>query len=712
MFRSKLTIFLVLLSAIIFGVFFLFTIHLYRSNSNLQTAKQFEKQSRILLQGLAHLYRNAESNEDWLDQAKELVQSLDNPGFIAVEINDPSQNIRLSRSFSSSADRKNLRKLSVMAQNRKYHQTARIFLLTDPRLYQGQNPAAISSGKMIFGFLLAVALMFALIKFRVEKPFAQIIAALNAIKNGEKEVPLNFPSYCDFKIIAEAIQDLKRHFSNKIEYSNSIIRAIADPFFIVDNNLTITYLNKACESLSGYSRKEAVNKMKCYGKFLSLSEDDNGEFSLVRQSIQDNKTIIESRITVYDRTKTALPVSLSIAPIHDYEGNITGAICILRDLRPQLESERQYLREKMQPILQAISAMADGNLAIEVAQENGTELDQLIRHIKRMQAGLNAIIVEMANVAENMASASAEISSSSEELARGAEDQKTQIERAAASMHEMVETINQNAKRSKEAAEMPKKNSRAAQEGVAVIRETIGNFEKIAQIILNTAQKVKSFGEITKTIGEITTVIEEIADQTNLLALNAAIEAARAGEHGRGFAVVADEVKKLANRTTSATREINQMIVKIQREAKDMIDAMHTGVREVEISKRNVDKTAEALNKIGEVATAVGEFIDHSLLAVQEQTVAAHNISQNLDRISVITHHGTTSVGQLAKATLELNILAETLHSLVQRFQIDHVQAGKAPRVKRYGRRATDKSNLVVTQNGKIHYDDKNSKKA
>ena len=537
-----------------------------------------------------------------------------------------------------------------------------------------------------------------------ERPFRRLHQYLMAIRRGEKPPSPDIPKWSDLHTIHRCVHLLYHQLNDKVEYANSIVHAIADPFFIVDHELTITYMNDACENLSGYTREEAVGKMKCYGKFLSLTEDLSEKHSLVRESIRSGKVLTEPQVVVYNRQKQAIPVSLSISPIRNGKGELIGAITILRDLRPQLQKEREYLARRIHPLLRMISQMADGNLAQPLEDLQSEELSELVSHLRRMQANLNRMILQVSEISHSVASASNQISSTSEQLEESTEIQKQQIERAATSVHEMAASINEAAARSEAAAKIPKQNALAVKESVAVVGETIDSYETVARLILDAAQKVQSFSSLLRSIGEITDVIESIADQTNLLALNAAIEAARAGEHGRGFAVVADEVKKLASRTATATAEINEMIKKIHEEAGEVISTMHDGMQHVATNRERASEAAEELGKISKMAEEMGLFIDQMLTVAREQGANSQDISEKLEHISLILNQSTASVGELAKATLELSMLAEKLQAAVNRFTVSPDIAKAVPEVRRYGRRASDKGNLVVTQNGRLEY--------
>jgi methyl-accepting chemotaxis protein len=210
-----------------------------------------------------------------------------------------------------------------------------------------------------------------------------------------------------------------------------------------------------------------------------------------------------------------------------------------------------------------------------------------------------------------------------------------------------------------------------AKEGGKVIHDTIEGMNRIAQVVKTSAATVHALGNSSDKIGEIVQVIDDIADQTNLLALNAAIEAARAGEQGRGFAVVADEVRKLAERTTKATKEIAVMIKTIQRDTAGAVDSMEKGTAEVEKGKLLADEASNSLSLIIEGSEDVVNISTQVATASEEQAATAEQISKNIESINKVTNENSAGVLQIANAAEELNKQTESLQDLVSQFKLE-----------------------------------------
>jgi methyl-accepting chemotaxis protein len=220
------------------------------------------------------------------------------------------------------------------------------------------------------------------------------------------------------------------------------------------------------------------------------------------------------------------------------------------------------------------------------------------------------------------------------------------------------------------AAEGAHRAAQSAQNGAEVVEKTVVVMGQIASKVQETAKTVESLGARSDQIGNIIGTIEDIADQTNLLALNAAIEAARAGEQGRGFAVVADEVRALAERTTRATREIGEMIKAIQNETKGAVAAMEQGVHQVETGTEEASRSGTALRDILEQVNDVAMQVNQIATAAEEQTATTSEISSNMHQITNVVQETSRGAQESASAANRLSILAAELQQTVSRFKV------------------------------------------
>lgn len=315
--------------------------------------------------------------------------------------------------------------------------------------------------------------------------------------------------------------------------------------------------------------------------------------------------------------------------------------------------------------------IANGNLiAKSIDVKNNDELAVVIKNVNTMKDNLSKIISQVKSNANEVASAATEIAAAAEQSAKGASEQTSQTSEVAASVEEMSATIIQSAQNASAASASAKNAADVASEGGNVVNEAISGMSEIAASVAESAVTIGKLGKKSDEIGEIIEVIDDIADQTNLLALNAAIEAARAGEQGRGFAVVADEVRKLAERTTKATAEIASMIKGIQDETGGAVESMQNATTQVEAGTALTAKAGEALTQIVSVITDVQSMVEQIATASDEQSAAADEISSNVNNISSVAQQNSQGAEQIASASEQLNRQTDELNNLVEKFKI------------------------------------------
>ena len=315
-------------------------------------------------------------------------------------------------------------------------------------------------------------------------------------------------------------------------------------------------------------------------------------------------------------------------------------------------------------------AISAGDLRVRIPVHGKDEIARLCQSTNRLLDALERLIGKVVHVTRKVASASVQLSATAEEISKGTHQLTARAAQASSAVEQMNATVGQVADSSGKAASLSQETVATAKDGGSVVSETIAGMQHLSEAVANSATIIEALGSSSDQIGAIVRTIEDIADQTNLLALNAAIEAARAGEQGRGFAVVADEVRKLAERTTKATKEIGDMIRQIQHYTRGAVESMQDGTRKVSVGVELANKTGEALAKIVQMVSQSAEMIRHIAVAAEEQLVATQQIAGDIDKVAQVTQESATGAGESAKASQALSQMAIELQEVVSIFQV------------------------------------------
>ncbi|QXH56957.1 methyl-accepting chemotaxis protein [Pseudomonas maumuensis] len=329
-------------------------------------------------------------------------------------------------------------------------------------------------------------------------------------------------------------------------------------------------------------------------------------------------------------------------------------------------------RSIVKPIDEALKAaeqIAEGDLTHSIHTDGTDEAARLLQAMAKMQDKLRDTLQLIAGSATQLASAAEELNSVTDESARGLQQQNNEIEQAATAVTEMTSAVEEVARNAVSTSEASSEASRSAGDGRDLVLETVGAIERMSGDVQATAKLIAHLAEQSRDIGKVLDVIRGLADQTNLLALNAAIEAARAGEAGRGFAVVADEVRALAHRTQQSTSEIERMIGSIQGGTEQAVDSMRTSTERAESTLNIARGAGLALDTI---AGAVAQINERNLViasAAEEQAQVAREVDRNLVNINDLSVQSATGAHQTSAASAELSRLAVDLNGLVARFR-------------------------------------------
>ena len=319
-------------------------------------------------------------------------------------------------------------------------------------------------------------------------------------------------------------------------------------------------------------------------------------------------------------------------------------------------------------VLAITQRISSGDLSTPILLATGDD-SSLVAGMKRMQDTLRQMIGEVIGDAEQVSSAATQLLQASEEVSTAAQQQSEAAASMAAAMEEMTVSIDQVAENAKEAHGISTDAGNASQQGAQVIHNAAEEMRQIAQAVQASSSIIEELGHQSDQITSIVNTIKEIADQTNLLALNAAIEAARAGEQGRGFAVVADEVRKLAERTSVSTQEIGETITKIQSGTRNAVSSMEQGVTQVERGVELANEAGSSINQIQAGAERVNEVVNDITGAIREQSTASSEMAKSIEHIAQMSEESAKAITATADAARHLQELSQSLHGAVSRFK-------------------------------------------
>jgi len=321
-------------------------------------------------------------------------------------------------------------------------------------------------------------------------------------------------------------------------------------------------------------------------------------------------------------------------------------------------------------LMTCFARMADRDLTVKAEIKTGDEFEKLGDATNTMITNMRQALDEVNQASQQVAASANEIAASAEEMAKTLEQQSTQVEQVSAAVTEMSASVREIAGKATESTTNAAESAETAQRGGATVQEAVTAMAEINRVVGEAANVVTELGKKGEQIGEITSVINDIADQTNLLALNAAIEAARAGEHGRGFAVVADEVRKLAERTTKATEEITQSINAVREGTTQAVAQINEGTQRVAQGMEKAQAAGGSMSEIESKSQTVTALIQSIAAASEEQSAATTQITNSMESVNSASREGATAAGQAAQAATELSAKSESLRALVMRFKL------------------------------------------
>ncbi len=428
----------------------------------------------------------------------------------------------------------------------------------------------------------------------------------------------------------------------------------------------------------------------------------NPESVYVAETKKDGKTIV--RVAVADVMVTEGCVnchnSRADTPKADWKlGDVRGVLEVNSDISEQVAAStatgekimfaligimlvivaaiyfvyKVVIARKLTALNNSINDLATGSSDLtQRLDDSGTdEISGLAHGFNKFLENHRTFIKEIAGSAQQLSASSAAMASITSQAKEDATEQKNQISQVATAVHEMAATIQEVARNTSTADDSASKASEETQSGQKVVEDNIRITNTLSNEIEKAAEVIQSLRSDSEGIGKVLDVIRGISEQTNLLALNAAIEAARAGEHGRGFAVVADEVRTLASKTQDSTVEIQEMIERLQQGADGAVTVMDRGIETVGASVKQATQTGETLATITSAVNNISGINAQIACAVEEQSAVAEEINKNVMMVDDLAQRSDEASTDIATSNEQLNHLAENLATLVSRFKLD-----------------------------------------
>lgn len=413
------------------------------------------------------------------------------------------------------------------------------------------------------------------------------------------------------------------------------------------NIQSLARAGKAPEALDMLIKQETPKWRECKDLILGVSSKVKTEMAAARKEIDSFTDSVRLKSIVLMAGSLAVIVGLMLFFGTSMRCAVGGILERLKDI-----------------------AEGDGDLTRRIEVTSSDEIGKLGETFNQFIEKLHRTISKVASGTRQVAEASRQFYEASGQMASGSEELTAQAATVATASEEMATTSSDIAKNCTIAAENAQKANSSAQDGGAVINQTVDGMRLIAERVKESAKTIEGLGVRSDQIGAIVSTIEDIADQTNLLALNAAIEAARAGEQGRGFAVVADEVRALAERTAKATREISEMIAAVQRETNNAVTFMDEGVSEVEKRSGDAARSGDVLRQIITEITEVSTQVAQIATAAEEQTATTDEISNNVHQMTQVVLQSAENAHRSAEAANRLSDVARELEREVGQFRL------------------------------------------
>ncbi|GAU08776.1 methyl-accepting chemotaxis protein [Desulfoplanes formicivorans] len=475
---------------------------------------------------------------------------------------------------------------------------------------------AVLSGVLILWFVTKVML----------RPLDRLAKYSQEVASGNFQASISYGAKDAIGLTIEGVKSMVGQIKNRLGFAQGVLHGLHFPCAVVDKDNRLTFVNQQMLDLLGVTESPQELLGRPSGE---LVHGDSHKATLASEALQKNTTLEQEKSHTRQDGKP-LTVSITAAPIRDLDDQLIGAVSTWFDLT-EIRAQQSIIE-------------AQNNAISEVAHEAHTLTEQLASSVTQLSAQID-------------------------QVTKGAKTQQKRTDSTATAMEEMNASVMEVARNASDAALAAEKSMEQSRQGERDVLESAAQMESIRDQILHLNNSMTSLGKDARAIGQIIEVINDIADQTNLLALNAAIEAARAGEAGRGFAVVADEVRKLAEKTMQATKDVGTSINAIRGGVQTNVDATQQAVAAIEQSVATAKRTGLSIKEVVSIIEKTSEQVHSIATAAEEQSAASEEVAQSTNDISQIADETARSMEEADQAVAGLAQMATTLEATIARLK-------------------------------------------